>query len=59
MVRLLREIGEIQKADMLLAKIEYLIKNNNYYIPQYYSLNGNNNQEIYGDLISRYLTLLQ
>lgn len=59
MVKLLREIGEIQKADMLLAKIEYLIKNNNYYIPQYYSLNGNNNQEIYGELISKYLMLLQ
>lgn len=59
MIKLLRKVGERKKADMLLAKIEYIIKKNNCYIPKYYNFNGKNNQEIYGDLISNYLALVE
>lgn len=59
MIKLLKVIGERKKADMLLAKIEYIIKKNNYYIPKYYKFNGNNNQEIYGNLISDYLAVVE
>ena len=59
MIKLLRVVGERKKADMLLAKIEYIIKKNNCYIPKYYNFNGKNNQEIYGDLISNYLALVE
>ncbi|MGL6098106.1 MAG: hypothetical protein ACRCZ9_00915, partial [Fusobacteriaceae bacterium] len=58
MVIFLRSLGEKRKADLLLGKIEELIRKNNYYIPKYFPIKNRNENGIYGEMISKYFRIL-
>lgn len=53
-IRLLKVLGD-KRAYIMMGKIEEIINKNNGYIPLFYDLSGNNNSEIYGELIIKYL----
>lgn len=59
MVIFLYDMGERKKGDLLLGKLEELIRKNSYYIPRYYTIKNKNENGIYGEMISKYLEILK
>ncbi|MGL4567759.1 MAG: hypothetical protein ACRCU6_04440, partial [Fusobacteriaceae bacterium] len=58
MVIFLYSMGERRKADLLLGKLEELIRKNSYYIPKYFPIKNRNENGIYGEMISKYFQIL-
>ncbi|MGL4969867.1 MAG: hypothetical protein ACRC5B_06900, partial [Fusobacteriaceae bacterium] len=54
----LYSMGERRKADLLLGKLEELIRKNSYYIPKYFPIKNRNENGIYGEMISKYFQIL-